>query len=59
MKHRKSKITSKLSDKHLGNSLRTASTSIETAFDASISQKNELKYPTISIFLMPLKIYIF
>jgi len=38
MNHRKSSI-SNISDEHLENSLRTASTSIESDTDALVSQK--------------------
>jgi len=39
MKHRKSKTSSKISDEHLENSLRIATTSIKSDINALISQK--------------------
>jgi len=39
MKHRKSNISSKVSNEHLENSLRIATTSTKTDIDALVSKK--------------------
>ena len=52
MKHRKSKISPKISDEHLENSQRIATTAIKPDINALLSQK-KVKYPTCSMFLLP------
>jgi len=39
MKHRKNKISSKISDEHIENSLRISTTAIKPKTDALVSQK--------------------
>jgi len=51
MKHRKSKISSNISDEHLESSLRIVTTSIKPDTDELVS-KNEVKYSASFILLL-------
>ena len=57
LKHRKSNISSKISGKHLENSLRIATTDIEPDIDVLFSQK-KVKHATSSVSLLPLILFV-
>ena len=60
MNHRKSKVSPKISDEHLGNSQRIAATTIKPATDALVSQKqsqiSHWFYCFVALFYVSIKI---
>lgn len=57
MKHTKSEIRSTISNEHLENSLRIATTSIEPTIDALVSQKQSQIFHVNSMFMFYVVIF--